>query len=1799
MTTVLPGQPYEPLTPDVSAMPDDLLVVLAAADSAAALDEMMKRMDGGVAVGGSFHSLADVHEECGTTFCLWPLHPGPCRRNRQQQPPATQQRRSVPLRRTVLMSGGGDTPAKKTAPAKKASGTVYGTPRKATGTPRKAAKKAAPAKTAPTKAAPAKAAPRSRGAAADAGNAAQMLLSGSTSVDAGRFVESLMRRVTAAREADRRTGAGGNSSTYSEIITDAALDIGRVLANEQGGTPAERRRLMGEIANVANDAMRSGDTRAIAALNRRLAAGRSRTASAFAREDRALALFGLQRLDLSVYGVPATTTPVASMAHLECNLAVFCRNPLHPGPCKGWKGTLAKVAPGALAVIEAERKKKLAAKRAKVAAAKLAASKIVDKAKRGEEVDEHPNAKKKLAKKATAQILGEPEAKIADVEGKTKLSQKEMAWHANKRASALLAANVAAGNLKSKAAQQKYRQYARAQILQALAADNESGKTGPDSEYAKTVAGLSAAIATGHAGKHVQVDSDEQAELHAKVADAYDAAIQSDVKNVIAGKPAVNMKKLDKALSAIPGEPGDPDHDVAIAEAVGHDYTPPPPAAPALPSGALSDEDADKLATGAGGILKLTSTDPATIEKSKANAKAKAQAEGFTDNQPAIIAKTASNVAAVAVAQNPDGLDGFSPQGKKKFEKLLTAELEGMLNNGDANPPPGSLAELVAMRKSGAISADEFHAEVQKKLKVKSKKLDAAKAAATKKPDGDATAPGPAGGGAGAGGVTKNKAVVNAYAEIDEAVYGVPTSAVETSVLEASLNAATTQAERDKVIKDYADSKAQGFTSALAADGKGLNPEQQKTVQDVVSGAIQASLSDPENAPSAKGLIKNLKGKSGADLKKFADAMKPSKVQGAKALETGDTPDADDVVQSIKTASVPGLETQAAPAGGTPAAANIPPAGQGPLAGKPTPDAQAAHISAKIAEGYAKLTGKELDPDSVQKANSSLTQLIKDGADPEAKAAEAAKALAKAAIAKKLGPAAGTIPAMHHESLVNAVAAEILQGILTGEFPEKGYLESVSKPKGGVTKLKIKAKQAFNNGDGAGFGSTGSPSAPAKSTKDADLEAAVTDAGPPTGGHAKQLNPKFAGQVPIPAGTDAQITNAGTMVDLTLEYEASLAAAQSQDDVNKAVMKLAAGMAGLQAANILKTTGLDLGADLDVPTYGKLLNKLHADWIAAIQADADKPGGAAGKVKEVVDEILADAKNAQEANGFPGDSPALKDYKAALLHDHITGLLAEDAPPVVTPGGGAGAGGKGTGVNPGAAPAAAPIKAPPLVPPAQPLKPLSQAKVPDLTGAKKIGKQGGYNPGGTYQTPDGAKHYVKQQKSAAHARNEATAAALYREAGVAIPAVSVHPTAPVDDLTGVSTSTSIIEGAKPFDINNPAHVAAVRRGFAMDAWLANWDVVGTSFNNVLVGPDGTVHRVDAGGAMEFGGAGGPKGSKFGNTVGEIDTLRNPSMNPAAAKVFGGMSDGELIDSMRQVEAVSPERVREIVAAQGGDKALADKLIARRQDIINQMNDLIEARKNKGPLGTPVTTKPEAVKLGGTKNKQKIYKAKPGWVSQVVLDGQEQQVLEYNNRVEASANDKSAATVPNQMSKWPKGTPERSSLYAYTASSTAINGHLRKKGKPSAKPKGASSAADQVAHMDTAFNESRLSAPITTLRGIRGGPHVFGALWSERRDQNWSGAEFRDLAYSSSSVNMSTARGFAGAGSPDAVVMRIHMPAGTRAINLGGSSAFTSEAEILLNRGARFRIVADNGYQNGARHLDVEVICDGDGCADAV
>lgn len=237
----------------------------------------------------------------------------------------------------------------------------------------------------------------------------------------------------------------------------------------------------------------------------------------------------------------------------------------------------------------------------------------------------------------------------------------------------------------------------------------------------------------------------------------------------------------------------------------------------------------------------------------------------------------------------------------------------------------------------------------------------------------------------------------------------------------------------------------------------------------------------------------------------------------------------------------------------------------------------------------------------------------------------------------------------------------------------------------------------------------------------------------------------------------------------------------------------------------------------------------------------------------------------------------------------------------------------------------------------------------------QTGGQGGSNPGGKFKDANGQEWYVKWPDDADAVKSEVLAAKLYGLAGLSS-----------QDAKLVTKGGKTAIASKWVNIKKAGSAAAlagvdgVLQGFAVDAWLGNWDVVGLSLDNLQIGPDGKAHRVDAGGSLEYRAQGEKK--PFGATVDEIDTLRDAAKNAKAAAVFGKMTKADIVASVAKVAAIEDSAIRAMVFEHGpGDEAakkkLADTLIARKEDLLKRYPEAAKAKKKAlDPAALPVDPK---------------------------------------------------------------------------------------------------------------------------------------------------------------------------------------------------------------------------------------------------
>jgi hypothetical protein len=220
---------------------------------------------------------------------------------------------------------------------------------------------------------------------------------------------------------------------------------------------------------------------------------------------------------------------------------------------------------------------------------------------------------------------------------------------------------------------------------------------------------------------------------------------------------------------------------------------------------------------------------------------------------------------------------------------------------------------------------------------------------------------------------------------------------------------------------------------------------------------------------------------------------------------------------------------------------------------------------------------------------------------------------------------------------------------------------------------------------------------------------------------------------------------------------------------------------------------------------------------------------------------------------------------------------------------------------------------------------------------KKVGGQMGSNVGGTFEDPNGNQYYVKIPKSPSHAQNESLASALYREAG--IEAVEVNLGFSNGELRTISPLIPNSSTDLQSKLDDAEYMKKLQEGFAVDAWLANWDVAGLTFDNVITDGNGNPVRVDPGGALMWRAQGAPKGKLFGDKVNEIDSLRDPDLNPTSAEVFGSMTDADISDSAAKLAGITPERIDSIVDSIVTDPSeaatLKERLKKRRDDLLKR------------------------------------------------------------------------------------------------------------------------------------------------------------------------------------------------------------------------------------------------------------------------
>lgn len=233
-----------------------------------------------------------------------------------------------------------------------------------------------------------------------------------------------------------------------------------------------------------------------------------------------------------------------------------------------------------------------------------------------------------------------------------------------------------------------------------------------------------------------------------------------------------------------------------------------------------------------------------------------------------------------------------------------------------------------------------------------------------------------------------------------------------------------------------------------------------------------------------------------------------------------------------------------------------------------------------------------------------------------------------------------------------------------------------------------------------------------------------------------------------------------------------------------------------------------------------------------------------------------------------------------------------------------------------------------LAEPSEPGEGTSSSSWPEsAVGLNEVGPLGGSTGARLVEDPATGDRYVqkKNPKDPEHLREEARADEIYRAAGVPVPESRFYEEGSVKLSRFIDEGETLedIRARKDKDANKKVKDVA-KQGFAADALLGNWDVVGLDHDNLMLEGE-TVYRIDNGGALRNRAVGGRKNpERFnGSSVPELQSMRDPSRS--AGRVFEGLPNGEVARQIR--EDLLPRRDR-ILEAAGEDTELRGILSER-------------------------------------------------------------------------------------------------------------------------------------------------------------------------------------------------------------------------------------------------------------------------------
>ena len=223
---------------------------------------------------------------------------------------------------------------------------------------------------------------------------------------------------------------------------------------------------------------------------------------------------------------------------------------------------------------------------------------------------------------------------------------------------------------------------------------------------------------------------------------------------------------------------------------------------------------------------------------------------------------------------------------------------------------------------------------------------------------------------------------------------------------------------------------------------------------------------------------------------------------------------------------------------------------------------------------------------------------------------------------------------------------------------------------------------------------------------------------------------------------------------------------------------------------------------------------------------------------------------------------------------------------------------------------------------------------------RKVGGALGSTDGGWYMHSSGEKLYTKFYDNPDQGRVEYVANAIYKKLGIRAVDSRIISIGGHEAVASPALSYPKYVSKDTLKTNSD-----VQDGFVADAFLANWDSVGASYDNIVQCEDG-LYRVDSGGSLIFRATGSTKDYPS-DSIPELRTMRDPKYH--AGEVFANITDDEVSRQARVlVEKLSPDDIQSIVERSGlkakERNAVLTGLLGRREYLLKRYGGVANAIK---------------------------------------------------------------------------------------------------------------------------------------------------------------------------------------------------------------------------------------------------------------